>query len=158
MKAHRVISRHATESVAAMGLGFSDFTVLEALLHKGPQLVNDLGRRIQLTSGAITTAVDRLEARGLVERALDEHDARARIVSLTPAGRALIAKAFAAHRRRMDATATVLSRTERATLLALLKKLGYGAATMLEERAAAEPSRPREPAARAKTWRVRGTK
>jgi MarR family 2-MHQ and catechol resistance regulon transcriptional repressor len=133
MKAHRVLARHATESVAEMGLGFSDFTILEALLHKGPQLVNDIGRRIQLTSGATTTAVDRLEARGLVERAAHERDGRARVVTLTAAGRALIAKAFAAHARRMDATAAALTKAERKALLALLKKLGYGAAELLEE-------------------------
>jgi MarR family 2-MHQ and catechol resistance regulon transcriptional repressor len=62
------MARHAHRSIAAHDLGFSDFTILEALLHKGPMLVNEIGRRIELTSGSITTAVDRLEARGLVER------------------------------------------------------------------------------------------
>lgn len=137
MKAHRVLARHAVESVAAMGLGFSDFVILEALLHKGPQLVNDIGRRIELTSGATTSAVDRLEARGLVERAAHERDGRARVVTLTPAGRALITKAYAAHARRMDATAATLTKAERQALLELLKKLGYGAAQLLEEHAGA---------------------
>lgn len=35
--------------------------VLEALLHKGPLPVNALGEKVLLTSGSITTAVDRLE-------------------------------------------------------------------------------------------------
>src|SRR5947208_7519360 len=74
MKAHRTMARHAHRSIAAHDLGFSDFTILEALLHKGPMLVNEIGRRIELTSGSITTAVDRLEARGLVERSADTDD------------------------------------------------------------------------------------
>ena len=89
MKAHRTMARHAHRSIAAHDLGFSDFTILEALLHKGPMLVNEIGRRIELTSGSITTAVDRLEARGLVERSADADDRRAKQVSLTRSGRTL---------------------------------------------------------------------
>src|SRR5262245_37190876 len=90
MKAHRTMARHAHRSIAAHHLGFSDFTSLEALLHKGPMLVNEIGRRIELTSGSLTTAVDRLEARGLVERSADANDRRAKQVSLTRSGRTLI--------------------------------------------------------------------
>ena len=66
MKAHRAMARHAERSIATLGLGLSDFAVLEMLLHKGPQRVNDVGRTIGLTSGAITAAVDRLEGQGLL--------------------------------------------------------------------------------------------
>src|SRR5437879_13242029 len=83
MKAHRTMARHAHRSIAAHDLGFSDFTILEALLHKGPMLVNEIGRRIELPSGSITTDVDRLEARGRVGRSADAGDSRARRVSLT---------------------------------------------------------------------------
>ena len=53
-------------------MGLSDFATLELLLHKGPQRVNEIGRRIHLTSGSITTAVDRMETRGLVKGSADE--------------------------------------------------------------------------------------
>src|ERR1700677_2173561 len=76
MKAHRALSRHAMKSIEPSGLGFSDFAVLEVLLNKGPQKVNDIGRRVDLTSGSITTAIDRLEERGLVVRGLDDQDRR----------------------------------------------------------------------------------
>src|SRR6266571_5143988 len=66
MKAHRALQRLATRSIESSEVGLSDFAVMEMLLHKGPQPVNEIGRRIELTSGAITTAVDRLEARKLV--------------------------------------------------------------------------------------------
>jgi MarR family 2-MHQ and catechol resistance regulon transcriptional repressor len=128
MMAHRAVSAHAKASFAAMDLGRSDFLILEMLLHKGPQLVNELGRRIDLTSGSITTAVDRLEQRGLVERVPDESDGRAKRVTLTRDGKALITRAFGAHKTRMDRTANALSKAERAQLISLLKKLGRGAA------------------------------
>src|SRR5213592_2125928 len=127
MKAHRALQRLATHSIESADVGLSDFAVMEMLLHKGPQPVNEIGRRIELTSGAITTAVDRLESRGLVTREADESDRRARIVRLTPRGKEHAAKVFASHKTAMDFVATGLSRTERATLIELLRKLGTSA-------------------------------
>jgi MarR family 2-MHQ and catechol resistance regulon transcriptional repressor len=140
MKAYRSVARHASLSHEAAEIGLSEFMILEALLSKGPLLVNDIGRRINLTSGAITTAIDRLEERGLVRRSADDRDRRARIVSLTPSGRALITRTFAAHKARMDAAADTLTRNERQTLINLLKKLGRGAAAKLEATDGGEPS------------------
>src|SRR5438552_17813751 len=128
MKAHRTLQRLATRSIESAEVGLSDFAVMEMLLHKGPQIVNEIGRRIELTSGAITTAVDRLEARGLVTREAHETDRRARIVRLTARGKAEAVKVFGVHKTAMDAAASGLSKTERATLIRLLKKLGSSAA------------------------------
>jgi MarR family 2-MHQ and catechol resistance regulon transcriptional repressor len=109
----------------------SDFGVLEALLHKGPLPVNALGTKVLLTSGSITTAVDRLERRGLVERGGDPKDRRTRIVYLTSAGRKLIRKLFAGHEQAMESAVSVLATDERATLDRLLRKLGHGAEELL---------------------------
>src|SRR6266705_639388 len=127
MKAHRTLGRLATRSIESSEVGLSDFAVLEMLLHKGPQPVNEIGRRIELTSGAITTAVDRLESRGLVTREAHESDRRARIVRLTARGEQEAARVFAGHKTVMDLAASGLSKTERATLIQLLKKLGISA-------------------------------
>ncbi len=127
MKAHRTLSRRAERSIEALDMCFSDFAILELLLHRGDHPVNAIGKRVELTSGSLTTAVDRLEDRGLVVRKLDEGDRRARVVSLTPEGRARIKKAFAKHQAAMDAAASALTESERATLIRLLKKLGLTA-------------------------------
>jgi MarR family 2-MHQ and catechol resistance regulon transcriptional repressor len=100
---------------------------MELLLHKGPQPVNEIGRRIALTSGAITTAVDRLEARGLVTREAHASDRRARIVRLTARGKEQAGSVFAGHKAVMDSAASGLSKNERATLIELLRKLGTSA-------------------------------
>src|ERR1700723_37049 len=102
MRAHRALSRHAMKSIEPSGLGFSDFAVLEVLLNKGPQKVNDIGRRVDLTSGSITTAIDRLEERGLGGRGQDDADRRTRVVRLTPAGRAHICGIFAQHAAALE--------------------------------------------------------
>src|SRR6266436_7021720 len=127
MKAHRTLERLATRSIESSEVGLSDFAVLEMLLNKGPEPVNEIGRRIELTSGAITTAVDRLESRDLVTREAHPSDRRARIVRLTARGEEQAAKVFAGHKTAMDLAASGLSKTERATLIQLLKKLGISA-------------------------------
>ena len=124
MKAHRALARHAERSIAALDMCFSDFAILELLLHKGPQKLIDLGRRIDLTSGAMTTAIDRLEARRLVARTFDAADRRTRVVHLTAEGEAVIRAAFAAHASAMNEAASGLDAEEQAHLTTLLKKLG----------------------------------
>ena len=131
-KAARAIEQNALRSVASLGLGFSDFAVLEVLLHKGPQPVNVIGKKVLLTSGSITAAIDRLESRKLVHRIQDPGDRRARIVNLTADGRRLIAEAFRRHTINMEETLSVLRPVERVELIRLLKKAGLWASAKLE--------------------------
>jgi MarR family 2-MHQ and catechol resistance regulon transcriptional repressor len=124
MKAHRAMRAHADAQVRSLGICFSDFAVLEALLHKGPLPVNTIGELIHLTSGSITTAIDRLEGKGYVTRSIAEADRRTRMVHLTDSGRGLIEKAFAEHAAALDRAAGGLSAAELEQITALLKKLG----------------------------------
>jgi MarR family 2-MHQ and catechol resistance regulon transcriptional repressor len=141
MKAHRSLIRHAERSIVTLDMCISDFGVLEVLLHKRPQSVSEIGRRVDLTSGSITTAIDRLEQRGLVARAAHASDRRARVVDLTPDGKARITQVFATHKTAMDRAAHGLSKAERGTLVELLKKLGTTAERRLieEEKDEGEP-------------------
>lgn len=120
------MQRVAEAHVATSGLSMTDFAVLEALLSRGPLRMSDVAEKVLLTSGATTTAVDRLVAKGLVERAADPADGRARVVELTSEGRALIAPVFRDHAATLDAATRSLSDSERSTLMALLLKLRRG--------------------------------
>ncbi len=128
-KAASAIQTFAEKSLSELEMCASDFAVLEALLHKGPLPVNEIGKKVLLTSGSITVAVDRLENRSLVERRAHGTDRRARIVHLTKDGRKLITSIYAEHDADMERLASdSLSKSERATLIRLLKKIGYEAA------------------------------
>jgi len=128
-KAARAVEAYAETSVAQLAVCGSDFAVLEALLHKGPLPVNEIGRKILLTSGSITTAVDRLESKGLVERRSHGTDRRARVVHLTREGKKVITKTYADHAADMERLAAAsLNRKEREELIRLLKQIGFAAA------------------------------
>ncbi len=126
-RAYDALRRQAEEHLESLGICLSDFAVLELLLHKGPTPINRIGAQVRLTSGSITTAVDRLEERGLVERRNDPEDRRSRVVHLTEAGRRMIANAFADHEKAMERAAGALNTAERGQAVELLKKLGLGA-------------------------------
>jgi MarR family transcriptional regulator, 2-MHQ and catechol-resistance regulon repressor len=128
-KAARAVEAYAENSVSQLEMCGSDFAVLEALLHKGPLPVNEIGKKILLTSGSITVAVDRLEEKGLVERRAHGTDRRARVVHLTREGRKLITRAYSDHAADMEQLASAsLTKKERETLIRLLKQIGFAAA------------------------------
>ena len=135
-KAANAVQSYAEESISELQMCGSDFAVLEALLHKGPLPINEIGKKVLLTSGSITVAVDRLETKVLVERRAHGTDRRARIVHLTQQGRKLITRLYADHAADMERLASKsLKRKERDTLIRLLKQIGYEAAALGEIKA-----------------------
>jgi MarR family 2-MHQ and catechol resistance regulon transcriptional repressor len=95
--------------------------------------VNEIGKKVLLTSGSITSAVDRLEDKGLVERRAHNTDRRAKIVHLTKEGKKLITRVYADHAADMERLAAAsLTKKDRETLIRLLKQIGYEAAERLD--------------------------
>ena len=130
MKAMRALTRYAAAGIEETGLGLSDFSVLELLLHKGPLPVNTIGPIVDLTPGSISIAVDRLLAKGLVSRVESAEDRRVRIVALTPRGKDLIVLAFRKHSGQMKKAFSQLSAAELRALKAAVKKVGKRAAAL----------------------------
>jgi MarR family transcriptional regulator, 2-MHQ and catechol-resistance regulon repressor len=127
-RCHRALSQIAECSVAAAGLGLSDFAALEALLHKGPLTITEIQAKVLLASGSMTAAVDRLEKKGLVIRTATTTDRRAKVLELTSEGRRVVEAAFRRHAVELEAAMAILNGTERRQLYDLLKKLGLFAA------------------------------
>jgi DNA-binding MarR family transcriptional regulator len=111
---------------AAAGLGNGDFDALAALRRAGrPYSLSPgaLAEAMLVTTGAVTKRVDRLVERGLVVRAAAPGDGRARVVSLTPAGRRLTDRLIAAHLDNERALLSGLSAAELDALAGLLGRL-----------------------------------
>ena len=124
-KASHAAMRYDHQSIAAQGFAtLSDYAVLEVLLHKGSLPVNAIGEKVLLTSGSMTTAVQRLEKKGLVVRERSEGDARVVLVHLTNEGMSLIQEAFTAHAEDLDELFIEFSEDERIQFAGLMRKLG----------------------------------
>lgn len=105
------------------GICPTDLSILDRLSRKGPQAVNALGRRIGLTSGSITTAVQRLRKRDLISTVRDEGDKRVVSVAVTPTGKELAKRLT---KRRSEALKSIFSdwsSRERDLLQSLLKRV-----------------------------------
>ncbi|MFJ9442674.1 MarR family winged helix-turn-helix transcriptional regulator [Kitasatospora sp. NPDC101235] len=114
------------EYFTTRGLDSSEFDVLATLRRSGePYELNAraLLKSAMVTSGAITNRVDRLSAKGLVERNPCPTDRRAVLVRLTPAGKELIDGALAGHVHNEERILSALDADERTQLDALLRKL-----------------------------------
>ena len=109
-------------------LTLTEFEILEALYHKGPLLLGDVQRKILLSSGGVTYAIDRLADKGLVERRECATDRRARYAALTPKGEAVVAKIFPAIAAHIEETMSVLNGREQDEAIDLLLKLCHRAA------------------------------
>lgn len=124
------IQARAAADVGRRGLTLAEFGVLEALYHKGPMLLSEVQRKILVSSGGITYVVDRLEAKGLVERRPCPKDRRARYAALTKAGERLIAEIFPEHAEYLEHVLSGLSRQEQRQATELLRRLGRHAAEL----------------------------
>lgn len=78
---------------------FSQTLILMVLLNKDSVKMNELARMLGLSRANATGLVDRLEARGIVERRHSTEDRRVVLVSLTRKGRRTAAKLNDARRR-----------------------------------------------------------
>ncbi len=83
------LARHRFEAAQPDGLRLSHFALLNHLIRVGDGATPArIARAFQLTKGAITNTVQRLEEAGLVRVEPDPEDGRGRRIWLTPAGRA----------------------------------------------------------------------
>ena len=128
-RAHAAISAHATEDASRNGLTLAEFGILEALYHRGPMLLGEVQRRILVSSGGITFLVDRLTAKGLVERRSCPSDRRARYAALTPQGESLVAETFPVHAAVLSRVMSGLTPEEQERAADLIRTLGLHAAS-----------------------------
>lgn len=106
------------------------FAVLNSLLANGPQDQVTLGGSAALDRTTISLVIRKLELRKLVRREKSGQDQRAKIVSITAAGKYLVAEALAAVEVAQQRIVAPLDDAETAQLLRLLEKLAAGNNTL----------------------------
>ncbi|MFB2641605.1 MarR family winged helix-turn-helix transcriptional regulator [Shewanella bicestrii] len=106
------------------GLGQGEFDVLATLRRSGePYMLSpsQLYQSMMLSSGAMTSRLDRLENKGLIAREHSKEDRRAVHVSLTAEGKALIDAALPKHIQCQSALLAGVPSAEREILQQILK-------------------------------------
>jgi DNA-binding MarR family transcriptional regulator len=110
---------------------------LLAQLEREPHglLMNELSKRLMVTSGNITALADQLESEGFIERIAVPHDRRATKIHLTPVGRAKFTEMALVHEQWIAKMFSALDRAEQVQLHGLLAKLkrGFSPATSTQD-------------------------
>lgn len=118
--------RHLSIFAAHMaeGLTAQQFAALVKLAEAGPSSQNALGRQTAMDNSTINGVVKRLTQRGLIDKLPSEEDHRLHMLRLTPEGRRVHDRVLPIAGEITRLTLAPLSRSEQATLLRLLRKIG----------------------------------
>lgn len=114
------------EALRPLGLSFADFDVINTLRRRADEHganPSDLAQTCLITTGAMTSRLDRLERAGLITRTPDLNDGRAVRVHLTPQGERLAKQALDAVLAVDEAFLQPLDQSQRDTVAAALKLL-----------------------------------
>lgn len=104
-------------------LTYAQFTVLEALYHKGDLTIKTLIETVLSTSGNMTVVIRNLEKQGLIKKISHPEDKRSYIIQLTTDGLKLIQIVFKKHMTLVESSMVGLSHEDKKTIIELLKKL-----------------------------------
>ncbi len=105
------------------GLSMSQLGALMRLYHGGACGVSDLGEHLGVSSAAASQMIERLVQQGLLERSEDPGDRRNKRISVSPAGRRLVAEGIAARRSWMESLTHALTPEEQALIVEALELL-----------------------------------
>jgi DNA-binding MarR family transcriptional regulator len=111
--------------LAADDLGFLEALVLAALFFEAPRQVkpSQLADTFATTRGNLSHCVSSLEAKGLLQRKIDPHDARAYLLSLKPQGRRCALRVIAALDRLQKDFESEIGKSSLTDFLRSLRKL-----------------------------------
>lgn len=122
----RRLHRMLDETLAEFGLTDGEWKALTHLQMGAPphrKPVGKLAKWADLSSGAMTNRIDRLEEAGLVKRVPDPEDRRGVLVELTDAGLRTWEESVSAQAEKESLIASALSEDEKKQLNALLRRL-----------------------------------
>jgi MarR family transcriptional regulator, 2-MHQ and catechol-resistance regulon repressor len=96
-RCYQAFQRASDANIRGMGLTPPQFDIVVTLGNTPGMSFKELGSRTLITKGTLTGVVDRLQARGLVERQASETDGRSTRVRLTPEGERVFREVFEPH-------------------------------------------------------------
>src|ERR1700716_2103014 len=93
-RATRAVARRFDELMRPAGLTSGQFSLLTSLNRPEPPTIGSVAALLAMDRTTLTANLKPLERRKLLKIAVDKEDKRSRRLVITPAGRALLSKAF----------------------------------------------------------------
>lgn len=93
-RAARALARRFDVALRPLDLTSGQFSLLMSLNRPEPPTIGSVAELLAMDRTTLTANIKPLERRGLVTIAVDKDDKRSRRLTITPAGRALLAQAY----------------------------------------------------------------
>jgi DNA-binding MarR family transcriptional regulator len=122
----KYLRRTHDETLDQFGLVWGDVKVLGSLRYGGPpyrSTPGKLGSQLGLSSGAMTSRLDKMEEAELIRRLPDPGDRRGVVIELTEHGREIWEQTIAVQAEKESIVAAALSKAEQDQLNDLLRRL-----------------------------------
>ncbi|MCH4887174.1 MarR family transcriptional regulator [Acidaminobacter sp. JC074] len=110
----------------ALGIHETEFFVLFALDANGPMTIQEIGSKIDMTSGTMTYVIDKLEKKDYIKRVRCQEDRRRIYIELTDQGVDFWNEIISKHMIAMNDSFSHMTEDEMLQLIELMKKVGKG--------------------------------
>jgi MarR family transcriptional regulator, organic hydroperoxide resistance regulator len=123
VRAYNYMEARISADLRRADLTLARFDVLVALAKHGPMSQQALAGHLLVTKGNVVGLIDKLSARGFVERQSSATDRRVNLLRVTPAGRRIVERVLPRQMQLIASLMQPLSQPEAALLEALLTRL-----------------------------------
>lgn len=119
----QIIHRESEVLFSKQQITMAQFTVLEALYHKGDLTIGQLIEKVLSTSGNMTVVIRNLEKQQLIKRIENPNDKRSYIIQLTTKGKTMIQNLYQQHMDFVGLALEKVSKKDKEKVIDILKQL-----------------------------------
>lgn len=124
MKASKTLEEMVKKDIADHGMKLSDFSILEALYHKGRQTIKQISEAVLINTGSITYVIDKLEKNELLRRTNCKDDRRVIYIEITDKGNEVMDEIFPKHQERIEEVFEGISEEHKQIVIETIKTVG----------------------------------
>jgi MarR family 2-MHQ and catechol resistance regulon transcriptional repressor len=116
---YQSFEQYSAPHIKSMGLTMTQFDVIATLGNQPPMTCKDLGNKTLVTKGTLTGVEDK----GIIQRSVNQADARSQMIGLTKKGQQLFERVFPEHLQHLQKAFGQLSKQDLHDLTQSLQKL-----------------------------------
>ena len=123
VQAYQAFENHSASHIKEMGLTMTQFDIVATLGNQPPMTCKELGNKTLVSKGTMTGVLERLEAKGLIDKFPNTEDGRSYKIGLTKAGEKLFKRVFPEHIEYLGKAFGKLSKNELEQAVTVLRNI-----------------------------------
>ncbi len=123
VQAYQAFENHSASHIKEMGLTMTQFDIVATLGNQPPMTCKKLGNKTLVSKGTMTGVLERLEAKGLIDKFPNTEDGRSYKIGLTKAGEKLFKRVFPEHIEYLGKAFGKLSKNELEQAVTVLRNI-----------------------------------